>query len=146
MLERFAKSHWQLDQSFGGGRQGSTQGCRSQWRTAQDKAVLDLFGRRHEVFLVIRLAVHRLVSSSPGFDQARETEFLEMMERAYCFFDDDVQEYLKRLWKDILDVRTADTEMKGGNLSHVDLKQAIDNRQAAFNRIACRCRCGMCAG
>ncbi|MGY3125059.1 hypothetical protein ACVWXQ_008996 [Bradyrhizobium sp. S3.14.4] len=56
-----------------------------QWRTAQDKAALDLFERRHEIFLIVRKAVGQMVSSSPGFDQAREMEFLEMMERAYFF-------------------------------------------------------------
>jgi hypothetical protein len=106
-----------------------------QWRTAQDKAALDLFERRHEVFLVVRKAVGQMVSSSPGFDQAHEIEFLEMMERAYFFFGDDVQDYLKKLWGDILNVRTADSEMKGGNLSPRDLKQTIDHRRAAFDRI-----------
>jgi hypothetical protein len=32
-----------------------------QWRTAQDKAALDLFERRHEVFLVVRKAVSQMV-------------------------------------------------------------------------------------
>jgi hypothetical protein len=107
-----------------------------QWRTAQDKAALDLFERRHEVFLVVRKAVGQMVSSSPGFDQAREVEFLEMMERAYFFFGDDVQVYLKKLWDDILNVRTADSEMKGGNLSQGDLQRVIASRRQALDRIA----------
>jgi len=107
-----------------------------QWRTAQDKAALDLFERRHEVFLVVRKAVGQMVSSSPGFDQAREIEFAEMMERAYFFFDDDVHNYLKSLWDDILNVRTADSEMKGGNLSPADLHGVLARRRDALNRIA----------
>jgi hypothetical protein len=105
-----------------------------QWRTAQDKAALDLFERRHEVFLVVRKAVRQMVGSSPGFDQAHEIEFMEMMERAYFFFGDDVQDYLKKLWDDILDVRTADSEMKG-NLSQTDLQGVLARRREAFNRI-----------
>jgi hypothetical protein len=106
-----------------------------QWRTAQDKAALDLFERRHELFLVVRKAVGQMVSSSPGFDQAREIEFVEMMERAYFFFGDDVQNYLKNLWDDIVNVRTADSEMKG-NLSQADLQGVIARRRNALDRIA----------
>jgi hypothetical protein len=105
-----------------------------QWRTAQDKAALDLFERRHEIFLVVREAVGQMVSSSPGFDRAREIEFLQMMERAYFFFGDDVQNYLKTLWDDILDVRTADSEMKG-NLPPGDLQRVIARRRGALDRI-----------
>jgi hypothetical protein len=105
-----------------------------QWRTAQDKAALDLFERRHEIFLIVRKAVGQMVSSSPGFDQAREIEFLEMMERAYFFFGDDVQDYLKKLWDNILDVRTADSEMKG-NLPQGDLQRVIAHRREALDRI-----------
>jgi len=105
-----------------------------QWRTAQDKAALDLFERRHEVFLVVRKAVGQMVSSSPGFDQAREIEFVQMMERAYFFFGDDVHNYLKTLWDDILNVRTADSEMKG-NLPPGDLQLVTAHRRAALDRI-----------
>jgi hypothetical protein len=68
-----------------------------QWRTAQDKDALDLFERRHEIYLVVRKFVAQMVGSSPGFDQACEIEFLQMMERAYFFFGDDVVKYLERL-------------------------------------------------
>jgi hypothetical protein len=107
-----------------------------QWRTAQDKAALDLFERRHEVYLIVRNAVGQMVSSSPGFDQARQTEFMEMMERAYFFFGDDVVNYLKTLWDDIVNVRAADDEMKGGNLSQGDLQRVIAARRKALDSIA----------
>src|ERR1700758_1030273 len=68
-----------------------------QWRTAQQKAVLDLFDRRHEIFEVVRKAVGQMTSSSHGFDQQREVEFMQTMERAYFFFGDDVQDYLKQV-------------------------------------------------
>jgi len=107
-----------------------------QWRTAQDKAALDLFERRHEIFSIVRKAVAQIISSSPGFDQTREIEFAEMMERAYFFFGDDVHSYIKRLWDDILNVRTADNEMKGGTLSPSDLQRAVASRRQALDRIA----------
>jgi hypothetical protein len=58
-----------------------------------------------------------------------------MMERAYFFFGDDVVNYLKTLWDDILNVRTADSEMKG-NLPQGDLQRVIVNRRDALERIA----------
>jgi hypothetical protein len=106
-----------------------------QWRTAQDKAALDLFERRHEIYLVVRRSVAQMVSSSPGFDQAREIEFLQMMERAYFFFGDDVVKYLERLWDDILTVRTADTEMNGNLLSQADMQRVVGRRREGLNRI-----------
>src|SRR5262249_55414249 len=83
-----------------------------QWRTAQQKAVLDLFDRRHEIFDVVRKAVGQMTTSSPGLDQQREVEFMQTMERAYFFFGDDVQDYLKQLWGDIVTVRAADKQLE----------------------------------
>jgi hypothetical protein len=56
-----------------------------QWRTAQQKAVLDLFDRRHAISEIVRGAVRQMVSSSTAFDQSREIAFIEAMERAYFF-------------------------------------------------------------
>ncbi|WP_441259605.1 hypothetical protein AB7008_23600 [Bradyrhizobium sp. 521_C7_N1_3] len=106
-----------------------------QWRTAQDKAAFDLFERRHDIYQIVRRAVQQMVSSSPEFDQAREVEFAETMERAYFFFGDDVYKYLKALWNDILDVRTADSEMAGGSLSPAELKESLSRRRKAMDRI-----------
>jgi hypothetical protein len=105
-----------------------------QWRTAQQKAVLDLFDRRHSIYQVVRKAVGQMVASSPGFDQSGEIEFIEAMERAYFFFGDDVESYLKQLWSDILDVRTADAELPGTNDTETR-RSVIEKRRAALNRI-----------
>ena len=63
-------------------------------------------------------------------------EFAEMMERAYFFFGDDIQDYLKKPWDDILNVQTADSEMKGSGLSQADLQRVIAHRREALDRIA----------
>jgi hypothetical protein len=42
-----------------------------QWRTAQHKAVLDLFDRRREIYEAVRKSVGQIVSSSTSFDQFR---------------------------------------------------------------------------
>jgi hypothetical protein len=105
-----------------------------QWRTAQQKAVLDLFERRHAIYEVVRRAVGIIRSSSPNFDQGRETEFLEAKERAYFFFGDDVKNYLEQLWEDIKQVRNADAELQGLVAPDYRIK-IVEKRRAALNRI-----------
>ena len=73
-----------------------------QWRTAQQKAVLDLFDRRHEIFLSVRNAVDLILRDTQHFDQHGEQDFAAAKDRAYFFFGDDVEEYLEHLWKDML--------------------------------------------
>jgi hypothetical protein len=82
-----------------------------QWRTAQQKAVLDLFDRRHGIYEIVRKAVSTMTSNSNAFDQGQEIEFMQAMERAYFFFGDDVVNYLQQLWSSIMDVWDADKEM-----------------------------------
>ena len=45
-----------------------------QWRTAQQKATLDLFERRYEIYEVVRNAIGKMASSSNEFDQKKEIE------------------------------------------------------------------------
>lgn len=105
-----------------------------QWRTAQQKAVLDLFERRQAIYEIVRTAVATMASNSNSFDQAREVEFMQVMERAYFFFGDNVVSYLEELWSDILDVRTVDQELN--SLTGADRTAALEKRRAALNRIA----------
>jgi hypothetical protein len=84
-----------------------------QWRTAQQKAVLDLFEKRHAIYEIVREAVSTMGRDSHDFDQSREIKFMQVMERAYFFFGDDVVTYLKELWSDITYVISADMELKG---------------------------------
>lgn len=105
-----------------------------QWRTAQQKAVLDLFDRRHVIYEVVRNAVGTMSSNSTAFDQAREVEFMQAMERAFFFFGDDVVAYLDQLWSSILDVRDADKELP--NITDPDEKTAIlAKRRAGLNKV-----------
>jgi hypothetical protein len=105
-----------------------------QWRTAQQKAALDLFERRHATYEVVRKAVGQMCSSSTAFDQGREIEFLEAMGRAYFFFGDDVKNYLEQLWSDIVDVRTADEELPLANDPQTR-RAILEKRRAALDRI-----------
>jgi hypothetical protein len=105
-----------------------------QWRTAQQKIVLDLFDTRHEIYSVVRKAVGTMVSSSLSFDQQREIEFMETMEKAKFFFGDDIQIYLKKLWEAILDVRTVDVELP--SIQDVEARrESLQKRRAALDFI-----------
>jgi hypothetical protein len=84
-----------------------------QWRTAEQKAALDLFERRRAIYDVIQRSVCQMLSSSAGFDLQRLAQFTEAREQAYFFFGDDVEAYLEHLRQDIIDVRSADDELKG---------------------------------
>ena len=101
---------------------------------SQQKAVLDLFDRRHEIFDVVRKAVGQMTTSSPGFDQQREVEFMQTMERAYFFFGDDVQDYLKQLWADIVTVRAADKELEATQAPDIR-RQMVERRRLSLQRI-----------
>jgi hypothetical protein len=106
-----------------------------QWRTAQQKAVLDLFDRRHAIYEVVRNAVGTMTSNSNAFDQSREAEFMQVMERAYFFFGDDVCKYLDQLWSAICDVRDADKEMK--EMTDTAARgAAIAKRRASMDRVS----------
>jgi len=105
-----------------------------QWRTAQQKAVLDLFDRRRAIYETVRKAVETMTSNSNAFDQGREIEFMDAMERAYFFFGDDVVAYLDRLWKAISEVRDADGMMKQNPVLNA-LGKLSEQRTAALKRV-----------
>ena len=77
-----------------------------QWRTAQQKAVLDLFDRRFKIYETVKNCVDQ-VGRNPQYFSEREKEFLKAVNEAYFFFDDDVNRYLERLRKDLLTVYNA---------------------------------------
>lgn len=105
-----------------------------QWRVAQNKAALDLFEKRREVYEGVRKAVAQIVTQSQGFGPQQESDFLDAMHRAYFFFGDDVQRYLQALWEAILDVQSADQTFPG-LMDPADKKKCLDKRRDAFNRV-----------
>jgi hypothetical protein len=76
-----------------------------QWRTAQQKAVFDLFDRRLKVYETVRNCVTHVTINPRRFDNKLEKEFLEAKDKAYFLFGNDVNDYLETLRKDILTVR-----------------------------------------
>jgi len=78
-----------------------------QWRTAQQKAVLDLFDKRFKIYETAKNCVEQVSINPNRFDNERQKEFLKAVNEAYFFFDDDVNSYLERLRKDLLTVYDA---------------------------------------
>jgi hypothetical protein len=105
-----------------------------QWRTAQQKAVLDLFDRRSAIYEIVRHAVGTMTSNSNDFDQEREIKFIQAMDQAYFFFGDDVVRYLDQLWRAFGDVRDADQELKDLTAPAARLA-AVEKRRAGMNRV-----------
>jgi hypothetical protein len=105
-----------------------------QWRTTQQQAVLALFDRRRAIYEVVRKAISTIASNSTSFGTGPEGEFLQAMEDAYFFFGDDVDAYVRRLWSDITDVRTADMELQSPDS---DTRRAVlEKRRTAMTRVA----------
>lgn len=106
-----------------------------QWRTAQQKAVLDLFERRRAIYEIVRKAVGTMTANSPAFDQGREVEFMQAMEQAYFFFGDDIVVYLEKLWSAIMDVRDADKEIPDTK-DPAAKSEALAKRRAGMKQVA----------
>ncbi|SEI24361.1 hypothetical protein [Tardiphaga sp. OK245] len=104
-----------------------------QYRTAKLKFALDLFDRRHAIYLSTREAV-RKISSAGKLNQKEEFEFGETVEASYFFFGDDVVTYLKSFQQNVIDVGVFSAEM--ADMTDQNEKMAaIKNVRAAKERI-----------
>jgi hypothetical protein len=106
-----------------------------QWRTAQNKAVLDLFDQRYQVYEGVRKAVAQIVTQPQGFGPKEQMDFLHEIHRAYFFFGDDIHGYLEQLCKAILDVTDADKELQVLT-DPTEKNRCWDKRDAAFQRVS----------
>ena len=75
-----------------------------QWRTAQQKAVHELYNDRFRIYEVVKNCVDQVRINPENFDNERQKEFLKAKNEAYFFFGADVQDYLERLRKDLTTV------------------------------------------
>ena len=95
-----------------------------QWRTAQQKAVLDLFDRRFKIYETVKNCVDQ-VGRNPQYFSEREKEFLKAVNEAYFLFGDDLHSYLEALRQDIVYVRDFDTHRPGSGLAGEKRMQAM---------------------
>src|SRR5712671_2391031 len=73
-----------------------------QWRTAQQKAVLDLFDRRFKIYETVKTCVDEANRNAGYFNGEREKEFLKVRDDAYFWFGNDIQDYLEDLRKELV--------------------------------------------
>jgi hypothetical protein len=84
-----------------------------QWRTAQQKVVLDLFNRRMETYTALRKIVTKIRGSSSAATTEISFEFLRAMDRAEFLFGDEIVEHLKRIDAAINEIRIVLAERNG---------------------------------
>ena len=75
-----------------------------QWRTAHQKAVLDLFDKRFKIYETVKNCVDLVGTNPEDFGNERQKEFLKAKNKAYFFFGNEVNDYIERLRKDLLTV------------------------------------------
>ena len=80
------------------------------WRTAQQKAVLELKDRQLKLYEIVKNCVDQFSINSQRFDSELERKFLRAIEEARFLFGDDLNDYLDTLRKDILIVRDIDKQ------------------------------------
>ena len=80
------------------------------WRTAQQKAVLELKDRQLKLHEIVKNCVDQFSINSQRFDSELERKFLRAIEEARFLFGDDLHDYLDTLRKDILIVRDIDKQ------------------------------------
>jgi hypothetical protein len=81
-----------------------------QWKTAQQKVVLDLFDRRMETYTSLRSVVAMVMGSSGAATNENSFKFLEALDRAQFLFGSEVIEYLKKLDAAINEIRMSVAE------------------------------------
>jgi len=78
-----------------------------QWRTAQQKVVLDLFDRRMATYTALREVVAKVMASSSAATSENSFKFLEARDRAQFLFGPEVIEHLKKIDEAIHEIHDA---------------------------------------
>ena len=71
------------------------------WRTAQQKAALELKDRQLKLYEIVKNCVDQFGINSQRFDSELERKFLKAIEEARFLFGDDLHDYLDTLRKAI---------------------------------------------
>jgi len=104
-----------------------------QWRTAQQKVVLELFDRRHEIYREIREAVARITGSGRA-DLDIEIKVAEALERARFFFGIEVIRYLEQFVEAVRDLNCYGQEATATQ-NAIEKSGALKKSREAKNKI-----------
>jgi hypothetical protein len=83
-----------------------------QWKTAQQKVLLDLFDRRMATYTALREIVARVRASSSAATPDNSFKFLEALDRADFLFGAEVIEHLQKIREAIHDIHDMAAEQK----------------------------------
>jgi hypothetical protein len=89
-----------------------------QWRTAQQKVVLDLFDRRIATYTALRDIVAKVMASSSAATPDNSFKFLEALDRAEFLFGPEVTEHLKKIGEAVHEIHDALAERKDLSVKH----------------------------
>lgn len=106
--------------------------ARKQWRTTHNRAVLDQFERRYEVYRALR----EIVGSITGSGRATQDNFIkaaEVAERTRFLFDDDVVTYVDQFVNDVRDLSSLVSELPGAQ--GAERKKNLDAQRQLKDRI-----------
>lgn len=103
-----------------------------QWRTAQDKIVLDLFEKRLAVYTNVRKAVG-IVNTHGHPDEHADRMLLEAIDASQFLFGPDIREYLDEMWKDFSKLRLTRQQLEGRETK--DRRIIVENNSALFKKI-----------
>jgi hypothetical protein len=83
-----------------------------QWKTAQQKVLLDLFDRRMATYTALREVVAKVMGSSSAATPDNSFTFLEALDRAEFLFGPKVIDHLQKIREAIHDIHDALAEKK----------------------------------
>jgi hypothetical protein len=82
-----------------------------QWRTAHQRAVLDLFEKRYELYTAVRSVIAEVIAHGRA-DNKIQFDYLRAIERAPFLFGPEVTAYLDSLYRLLVAQGHAETMMK----------------------------------
>jgi hypothetical protein len=99
------------------------------WKTSNEKIVLDLFDKRLSIFEEIRSIVGEVIREGTAPDELL-FRYYKAIDRVPYFFGEEVQKYVEQIRLHIIDLNLANTMMK--NQSDPDRPQWIKRRKSEF--------------
>jgi hypothetical protein len=101
--------------------------ARKQWRTAHNRAVLDQFERRYQIYKELREVVGSIVGSGRA-TQENFVKVAEAAERSKFLFGDDVVAYIDQFVRDVLELSSLVSEFEGTQGSERDANLKAQRR------------------
>jgi hypothetical protein len=103
-----------------------------QWRTAHQRAVLDLFEKRWESYSQMRRIISDVLAHGTVSNEAR-LNYLRATDKAQFLFGPEVTTYLNSVYEFLVEHESAEDMMKAGG---PDYAKGVEKKHATFREIA----------